>query len=176
MDNTVKIKIKKLDPRAVIPTRAHKTDAGLDVYSVEDAVIEANGDYLFGLGWSCAVPEGFALIVKEKSGRAVKDKLHVGACVIDCFSKETKITTITGEKTVDQLSIGDIIISYSEETGEITRNKLTNILDSGIQEVFEVELENGSSIKLTATSLVYTKRGWKFVKDLNETDEILSLL
>lgn len=127
MDNTVKIKIKKLDPRAVIPTRAHKTDAGLDVYSVEDAVIEANGDYLFGLGWSCAVPEGFALIVKEKSGRAVKDKLHVGGCVIDSGYR--------GEVHVHLFNAGqkDVIIRRGEKIAQI----LMIPVWSGIPEVVD---------------------------------------
>ena len=77
------MKIKKLTEDAIIPTRAYSSDAGLDVYSTEDVKISEGEDHLFRLGWSCAIPEGWVLIVKEKSGRAVKDKLDVGACVID---------------------------------------------------------------------------------------------
>lgn len=77
------MKIKKLTGDAIIPTRAHSSDAGLDVYSTEDITIMSKSDYLFKLGWACEIPNGWALIVKEKSGRAVKDKLDVGACVID---------------------------------------------------------------------------------------------
>jgi len=77
------MKIKKLHNDAIIPDRANPGDAGMDVYALEDAVIKAGEDYVFPLGWSCAIPDGWALIMKEKSGRAVKDKLDVGACVID---------------------------------------------------------------------------------------------
>lgn len=76
-------KIKRIHPDAIIPTRAHSTDAGMDVYAIEDAVICPSDDYLFKLGWQCAIHPGSAMIVKEKSGRAVNNKLDVGACVID---------------------------------------------------------------------------------------------
>jgi dUTP pyrophosphatase len=75
--------IKKLNNDVKLPDRAHSTDAGMDVFSIEHAVIEPGGDYLFGLGWSCQLPPDTVMIVKEKSGRAVNDKLHVGAAVID---------------------------------------------------------------------------------------------
>jgi len=77
------MEIKKLKDDVITPDRAHSDDAGMDVYSMEDATIKAGEDYVFPLGWACAIPEGWALIMKEKSGRAVKDKLDVGACVID---------------------------------------------------------------------------------------------
>lgn len=35
----MKLKIKKLNPNAKIPTKAHDTDAGIDLYSVEDISI-----------------------------------------------------------------------------------------------------------------------------------------
>lgn len=77
------IRLKKLSTAATVPVRAHKTDAGLDVFARSDATILGGEDYLFPLGWSVAVPQGYVMIVKEKSGRAVNNKLHVGACVID---------------------------------------------------------------------------------------------
>lgn len=36
----------KLDPGAIIPTRAHATDAGLDLYSMEEKTIYVNGSRL----------------------------------------------------------------------------------------------------------------------------------
>ena len=77
------MKIKILDDRAIVPVRAHRSDAGMDVFALEDVYIPPQYDYLFPLGWACEIPEGWVLIVKEKSGRAVKDKFDVGACVID---------------------------------------------------------------------------------------------
>ena len=77
------LEFKKLPPDAVVPQRAHDSDAGMDVYSVEDIRIPARGDVLTGLGLACKFPKGHALLVYNKSGRATKLKLDKGAEVID---------------------------------------------------------------------------------------------
>tara|TARA_R100000008_G_C3585985_1_gene172328 strand:+ start:3428 stop:3850 length:423 start_codon:yes stop_codon:yes gene_type:complete len=77
------LEFKKLHPDAIIPTRAHNSDAGMDVYSVEDIRIPARGDILTGLGLASKFPNGHALLVYNKSGRATKLKLDKGAEVID---------------------------------------------------------------------------------------------
>jgi len=77
------MKVKRLYGEAKIPTRAHNTDAGLDVYCVENVVILAGKDHLIKTGISIAIPDGLVAVVKEKSGIATKKKVTVGACVID---------------------------------------------------------------------------------------------
>ena len=77
------MKVKKLHPEAKIPTRSHDGDAGLDVYNVENIAVMDNSDYVIRTGISIAIPDNWVAIVKEKSGRATKNKLTVGACVID---------------------------------------------------------------------------------------------
>lgn len=77
------MKVKKLDDRAFIPHRAFGTDAGLDVFAMENGVIHAGKDGIIRTGIALAIPEGWVAVVKEKSGRAVNNKLTVGACVID---------------------------------------------------------------------------------------------
>lgn len=77
------LEFKKLHPDAIVPQRAHDSDAGMDVYSVEDIRIPARGDVLTGLGLACKFPKGHALLVYNKSGRATKLKLDKGAEVID---------------------------------------------------------------------------------------------
>jgi len=77
------IKFKKLHPDAKLPTRAHRTDAGMDVYTIEDVVIPPRGDAVTGLGLASAFHDDHALLVFNKSGRATKLKLDKGAEVID---------------------------------------------------------------------------------------------
>lgn len=119
------IRLKRLSSYVTIPVRAHKTDAGLDVFAVDDAVIFAGRDYLFPLGWSVAVPQGYAMIVKEKSGRAVNNKLHVGACVIDAGYRgevhchlfnagSTDVEIKTGEKIAQIIVVPVWIGSFIE--------------------------------------------------------------
>ena len=77
------MKVKKLMESATIPQRAHDTDAGLDMFTCENGCIHANKDAIVKTGISIAIPDGWVAVVKEKSGRATKNKLTIGACVID---------------------------------------------------------------------------------------------
>jgi dUTP pyrophosphatase len=68
------------------PTRAHRTDAGIDFFIPDDfntTVLKPGDDVLIDSGIKVIIPEGYALIFKEKSGVATKRKLTVGASVVD---------------------------------------------------------------------------------------------
>jgi dUTP pyrophosphatase len=75
--------IQLVHPYATMPTRAKDGDAGMDVYTPMPLQIQPRQDALISLGWKCEFPKGFVMLFQEKSGRATKDKLDVGACVVD---------------------------------------------------------------------------------------------
>lgn len=62
----------KLDEGAKMPTRAHSTDAGLDIYAREGQVIPARGSAEFDTGVHVELPEGTVGFLKSKSGLNVK--------------------------------------------------------------------------------------------------------
>lgn len=64
-------------PNAKMPTYAHLTDAGMDVYLTEDITIHPGETKLIPLGIKCAVPLGYELQVRPKSGRSLKSKLRI---------------------------------------------------------------------------------------------------
>lgn len=64
-------------PDAKMPTYAHLTDAGMDVYLTEDITIHPGETKLIPLGIKCAVPLGYELQVRPKSGRSLKSKLRI---------------------------------------------------------------------------------------------------
>ena len=51
-----KLKFKKLHPDAKAPSRAHRTDLGFDVYSIEDYTLEPGEQYRFDLGIAIELP------------------------------------------------------------------------------------------------------------------------
>jgi dUTP pyrophosphatase len=61
-----------LDPGAKMPTRAHETDAGLDLYSTEDAVINPGESHTFDTGVHIELPPNTTGFIKSKSGLNVK--------------------------------------------------------------------------------------------------------
>jgi len=62
--------IKKLDPAARVPLRAHSGDAGLDLCSVEELRLEPGGRASVGTGLALAFPPGLAGLVLPRSGLA----------------------------------------------------------------------------------------------------------
>lgn len=72
----------KLDENAKMPTRAHATDAGLDLYARETQVIPAMESAKFDTGVHIELPAGTVGMLKSKSGLNVKFGL-VGEGVID---------------------------------------------------------------------------------------------
>lgn len=68
----VEIKIKRLHPDAIMPHYVHKGDAGMDVYSTEDILLEKTAIKLVPTGLSFEVPEGYEIQVRPKSGLALK--------------------------------------------------------------------------------------------------------
>lgn len=62
----------KLDPGAIAPTRAHETDAGLDLYARDGCIVEAKGDAIFHTGVHVQIPHGCAGLLVSKSGLNVR--------------------------------------------------------------------------------------------------------
>lgn len=72
----------KLDEGAKMPTRAHATDAGLDLYARESAMVPARSTAVFDTGVHVELPEGTVGMLKSKSGLNVKHGI-TSAGVID---------------------------------------------------------------------------------------------
>jgi dUTP pyrophosphatase len=62
--------VQKLNDAAVVPTRAHPGDAGLDLYSTEDAHIGPGERWGVGTGIAVEIPAGYAGLVLPRSGLA----------------------------------------------------------------------------------------------------------
>ena len=62
---------------AKMPTYAHLTDAGMDIYLTEDVIIHPGETKLIPTGLKVAIPFGYELQVRPKSGRSLKSKLRI---------------------------------------------------------------------------------------------------
>ncbi|HEX5376319.1 MAG TPA: dUTP diphosphatase [Solirubrobacterales bacterium] len=68
----MKLPVAKLNDQAVLPTRAHTGDAGLDLYACEAAHIGPGERWSVGTGVAVEIPEGHAGLVLPRSGLAKK--------------------------------------------------------------------------------------------------------
>jgi len=73
----VNIPIEYCHPDAKMPAYAHPSDAGMDVYALEEITINPGETKLIPLGIKVAIPLGYELQVRPKSGRCLKTKLRV---------------------------------------------------------------------------------------------------
>jgi len=68
----MELRIAKLNPEAVLPTRAHPGDAGLDLCACEAAHIGPGERWSIGTGIALEIPDGHAGLVLPRSGLAKK--------------------------------------------------------------------------------------------------------
>lgn len=71
------LQFQKIHPDAVIPTYAHDSDAGMDIYAVEDVEIQPGETALIHTGLKARMPVGFELQIRPRSGMSLKTKLRI---------------------------------------------------------------------------------------------------
>ncbi len=71
----MRLGVQRLDPRAVLPARAHPGDAGLDLHSLDDFELAPGERARIPTGIAIELPAGHAGLVMPRSGLAAKHGL-----------------------------------------------------------------------------------------------------
>ncbi len=66
------LRVVRLDPRAILPRRAHHGDAGLDLFALDGAALEPGERASIPTGVSVEIPSGHAGLVLARSGLAAR--------------------------------------------------------------------------------------------------------
>ncbi|MEJ4112398.1 dUTP diphosphatase [Corynebacterium kroppenstedtii] len=74
---TSKICIKRLDKGLELPRRAHSSDAGIDLMSAEDIVLQPGERQLVGTGIALRLSVGTVGLIHPRSGLALKRGLSI---------------------------------------------------------------------------------------------------
>ncbi len=109
----MKVKIKKLNENAVIPTKAHPTDAGFDLVASKKIIIPANGRALIPTDVAMAIPIGYYGMVVGRSGNTIKRGLVGMTGIVDAGYRGgigIMAFNLTNE---------DIIVNQGERAGQI---------------------------------------------------------
>ena len=77
------IQIKQLSESATLPTRAHTTDSGLDLYASEDALVTYTHASVIPTGIAVNIPAGYEGQIRPRSGKSTKTNLRVVLGTID---------------------------------------------------------------------------------------------
>ena len=73
----VKVQIKKLNEDAILPQYAHKTDAGADIFALEETIIKPHETKLIKTGVAVAIPVGYEIQIRPRSGLSLKSGLRI---------------------------------------------------------------------------------------------------
>ena len=77
------VQIKRLNDEAVIPKYAHEGDAGFDLVAVEDIMVEPGQTVKVPTGLAFAIPNGYELQIRPRSGLTLNTKLRVQLGTVD---------------------------------------------------------------------------------------------
>lgn len=103
------IKAAKLREDAILPTRKHPDDAGIDFYSVESVWIQPNNFKIVKTGITVEIPKGYVGLMKPKS----RSNFLLGAGVIDAgYQGEIQIK-------VANVGLGTLAIAYGDAIAQM---------------------------------------------------------
>lgn len=81
--SVLEFKVKKLHEDAIIPTKAHESDSGWDLYILDDIEIKPKETVIIPTGIAIKLPPFYEAQVRPRSGVTSKTKLRVQLGTID---------------------------------------------------------------------------------------------
>lgn len=136
MDN-VTIKVRKLDPRAILPSRGSEAAAGADLCAcMDEEVVIAPGETVFiHTGIAAEIPEGYAGFVFARSGLASKSGLapankvgvvdsdYRGEFMVALYNHSSAPVTVTPGQRVAQMVVMPVAFTSFVECDELSETR-----------------------------------------------------
>ena len=123
--------VRRLDPRAVLPRRAHAGDAGLDLVAIEARELAPGARAAVPTGLVVAIPEGHAGLVVPRSGLARRHGVTVanapglidagyrGEVVVLLVNLGDEVHRVTPGDRVAQLVVTPVAVCAPKEVREL---------------------------------------------------------
>lgn len=73
----ITVKVQKINENAILPIYAHDSDAGADIYSIEDYKISPHSTIIVKTGLKVAIPKGYEIQIRPRSGLSLKTPLRI---------------------------------------------------------------------------------------------------
>lgn len=127
----MKIKVKTLE-NAELPKYQSKGASGFDFHSTEEVIIDRDCTTTVGTGLRMAVPEGYELQVRPRSGLSLDTKLRVAnspGTIDSDYRGEIKIIIHNTGNRAYQINKGD----------RIAQGVVTPVIQADLEEVDELE-------------------------------------
>lgn len=106
----IPFRVKKLSSDAILPTKTHVSDAGLDIYTNEAYTLAPGERHAFATGIAVEFPEGHVALLWDRSGLGSKG-IHRLAGVIDAgYRGEWKVVLLNTTAESFAIKKGDKIV------------------------------------------------------------------
>jgi dUTP pyrophosphatase len=107
------LKVRRLDARAQLPTRAYPGDAGLDLYALEEHVLAPGERASIGTGITVEIPDGQAGLVLPRSGLAARHGIalvNAPGLIDSGYRGEVRVLLLNTDRSVSfEVAAGDRI-------------------------------------------------------------------
>lgn len=127
----MKIKVKKLNKDAKLPTHGHPGDAGMDFYTMEDVLFPAEGQAQVYTGIAMEIPEGYVGLVWDKSSISFNKGLKIMGGVVDASYRGEVIMSLRN------LSDKDVIIGKGHKVAQMLIQKFEHCDILEVEELSE---------------------------------------
>lgn len=160
----IQIPIEYCHPDAKMPAYAHATDSGLDIYAVEDITIHPGETVLVKTGLKVALPLGYELQVRPKSGRSLKTKMRVAntpgtidsgyrdeiGVIIDNIEAPIKDITVDDDGKVTSILYGsDMHITKGDKFAQLVLCEVPKASFYEVEQVSEIGEDRGGGFGST---------------------------
>lgn len=108
----IDVKIQRLNENAILPSYAHSTDAGADVSACEEVTINPGETKLVGTGLKVAIPSGYEITLRPRSGISLKTRLRMAnspATIDSDYRGEIKVIIWNSGASPYTIKVGDKI-------------------------------------------------------------------
>jgi len=94
--------------------------------------------------------------------------LRRSGCLSNSFTPDTLVETSNGLKRIDEISVGDPVLSLNNETGELEYQPVTAVMsDTKFTDLVVITLETGAKIEATPEHLIFADGRWVEARDLH---------
>lgn len=132
------LQIKKLNEDATLPTRKYPTDAGMDIYSIDNYEITPHSSTIVKTGVTVDFPDNTVGFVWPKSrvnfliGAGVIDNTYQGEILVKVFNTSSEILKIQKGQAIAQIVITPVICPIIKEVQDIHQNQTERGQTGGI--------------------------------------------
>lgn len=111
----ITIKFKKLSEDAIIPTKAHASDIGLDLYAAEDHILMQGWPTKISTKIACEFPKGIAGLILDRSSMGAKGIKVMGGVIDQAYRGELIVCLIE----LNRSTIMPITISKGDKIAQL---------------------------------------------------------